>query len=116
MGKKPMSLKPDIKLTGLGDGFGLTVGSIDEESIEFFNEQGLDGNGHTWGGVVESIIRLEMSDAYDQLSLSPEADDLLVTCDRRVLLEQLSEHVHRYAADESLMARAIENADPDWLD
>ena len=66
--------------------------------------------------MVESVIRLELPDAYDQLSLSPEADDLLVTCDQRELLEQLSDHVRRYIADETLMARAIENGDPDWLE
>ena len=111
-----MELEPFANIVELDDVFGLTLGSHDEETIEFFNEQGLEGNGHTWGGVVESIIRLEMPDSYDQLTLSPEADDLLVTCDERPPLERLSEFVRRYAADESLMARAIENGDPEWLD
>lgn len=111
-----MKLAVDAKLAELSGRVAFTVGSNEEETIEFFNEQGLDGNGHTWGGVVESIIRLEMPDVYDQLSLSPEADDLLVTCDRHDLLEQLEQHIRRYAADESLMARAIENGDPEWLD
>ena len=100
----------------LSDGYGLQIGSQQMGTVEFFQSRDLHGNGHTWAGVVESIIRLELPGFYDLLQISPEADDLLVTCKDRETLERLEEIVWRYVADEAMMARAIENGDPDWLD
>ncbi|HUT12493.1 MAG TPA: Imm51 family immunity protein [Thermoguttaceae bacterium] len=111
-----MELEVYLDITKLDDDFALVVSSHAEETIEFFNERGLDGNGDTWAGIVESIVRLEMPEMYDRFSLSPEADDLLVTCDDRQLLERLGQCIRRYVADETLMAEAIENGDPDWLE
>jgi len=111
-----MELEVHLDVTKLDDDFALVVGSHAEETVEFFNERGLDGNGHTWAGIVESILRLEMPEMYDRFGLSSEADDVLVTCGDRQLLERLGQCIRRYVTDETLMAEAIDSGDPDWLE
>jgi len=63
-----MELEVHLDVTKLDDDFALVVGSHAEETVEFFNERGLDGNGHTWAGIVESILRLEMPEMYDRIA------------------------------------------------
>ena len=111
-----MELDIAISVCELDDCFGLTVAGVGTETVEYFERRGLEGNGYTWDGVVDSIARLEMPECHDQISSSPEADDLLVTCNDRQVLERLAEQVRRYAADVALMDRAIEEADPDLLE
>ena len=111
-----MVLKVETILVELGDKRGLQVGTSDPDTIEYFNDRGLDGNGYTWSGVVDSIARLEMPSEYGKLDWSPEADDLLVISSDLDLLKRLETLVQRFAGDEAKMQSAMENADPEMMD
>ena len=111
-----MALTVETTLIELDGKHGMIVGSEDPETVEFFHDRDLDGNGHTWNGVVDSIARLEMTAEYDKLDWSPEADDLLVLSADSDLLQRLSDLVQQYVSDESKMELALENADPEMID
>lgn len=111
-----MALSIETELIDLDGGHGLVVRSFDEPTVAFLNDRGLDGNGYTWTGIVDSIARAEMAADHAKLSWSPEADELLVTSTDREVLTRLQAEVERYAADEALVAAAIENADPEMMD
>jgi len=111
-----MALTVETTSIALDDGHGLLVGSTDPDTIEFFNDRGLDGNGYTWNGIVDSIARLEMPSEHGKLDWSPEADDLLVLSSDPDLLKRLETLVQQYVGDESMMERALENADPEMMD
>jgi hypothetical protein len=111
-----MTLIVETELVALDSGHGLVVRSFDAATIEFLNNQGLDGNGYTWTGIVDAIARMELASEHSKFSWSPEADELLVTCKDRTPLERLQSAVARYGADESLLQSAIDNADPEMMD
>ncbi len=111
-----MALTIETEILELDDRAALIVRSFDDETIAYLNERGLDGNGYTWTGIVESIARSEMPTDCSKLNWSPEADELMVTSADRDVLDRLRTAVLRYASDDSMMASAIENANPEYMD
>lgn len=111
-----MAVAIHTTLIDLENRHALEVRGADEATVAFLNTHGLEGNGYTWAGIVDSIARLELASEHASFGWSPEADDLLVTCRERAPLERLRAAVARYAADESLLKNAIAKADPEMMD
>lgn len=112
-----MSLEVDIRIIDLYDGwFGLRVASDDQETFDFFEEQGLLGDGCTWQAVVDSLVRASLPDKRTSLEFTCETESLLVMSEDRALLEGVEILVRQAAEDEETILRAIADADPDLLE
>ena len=112
-----MSLAVDLRSLNLDDGlFGLRVASEDQETISFFNQQGLLGDGCTWGAIVDALLRATMPDKLHKLELNCEAESLLLMSDDQALLQEIGVLLHNTAQNEEAILQAIADADPDMLE
>ena len=111
-----MVLTVTTSLVELDGKYGLLVESDDPATSEFFEQRGLEGNGYTWNGVVESIARLEMAGECQKLDWSPEADSILILCSESEPLERLEQHIADYAGDDSKIESALAAANPEMMD
>ena len=112
-----MTLIVDIRLLDLYDDvLGLRVASEDQETFDFFEEQGLLGDGCTWQAIVDALVRAQMPDECDKLEMTCETESLLVISTDRALLERVQALVREAAQSEEAILRAIADADPDMLE
>ncbi len=101
----------------LGEGrYFLIVECLDEGAMVFFEEQGYDGNGYTWHAIVDALARSRLGSRYEDLSFSPEADNLMVTSADKRLLTELETAVSAEASSTQGLQRLLQRADPELLE
>lgn len=112
-----MALIIDIRILDLYDDLlGLRIASEDQETFDFFAEQGLLGDGCTWQALVDALVRAQMPGERHKLEFTCESESLLIMSEDRVLLERIEALVRDAAQSEEAILRAIADADPDLLE
>lgn len=112
-----MTLKIDIRILNLyDDWFGLRVASEDQQTFDFFEAQGLLGDGCTWAAIVDVLLRENMPDELEKLELSCESESMLLMSQGQVLLKRIEEMIQANAQSEAAILRAIARANPDMLE
>ena len=96
--------------------FSLVIDGNVEATREWFEERGFDGNGYSVHGLVDSIVRWKLPELFDELSFSPEADNLMITCDERGPLEEVQKAVEAVSTSESALQEAVDKADPECME
>lgn len=86
-----------------------------DETVRWFEEQGLMGNGYTLDALIDSICRSELADVYDQLEFSPEADSALVSSRNETAIKRLVVLMKKMLSDPAAIRLALEKADPTAL-
>jgi hypothetical protein len=88
----------------------IEIDEDDRASVERFEEYGLDTNGYSLDAIVDFILRTKLSRLYDEFEFSPEAENLLVTCDNEKAMSKLIDALDKATADKTLLDKAFANA------
>jgi len=92
----------------------IQVGS--DETYDWFQQQGLEGNGYTILGLVDSLCRLKLQDDIGKYKMEAEADNAWVYGRKKEPIDRLIEKFKEMTADEDGLKKLIENASSDMLD
>jgi len=92
----------------------IEVGS--DETYEWFQEQGLEGNGYTVLALVDSLCRLELGDEAAQIQMEAEADNAWVYGPQKAAIDRLLAKFAQVTQDEAGVKRLIEHASKDLLE
>ena len=103
------------RLFVLGDGYGWDYYDVSEpDSIaEDLQQQGFQGGGPSWAGIVHGLLSLKAPGVLKLVALDPEGEGLRVTAKERGPLEQIAALVTQAHADPALRAQAIARAKQD---
>ena len=92
----------------------IEVGS--DECEQWFNEQGLEGNGYTILALVDSLCRLDLLDDKGKYEMEAEADNTWVYGRDKAPIDRLVAKFKECASDETGIRRLMENASKDLLE
>lgn len=94
----------------LEGGYALTCEEVSETAELLFDDLGLEGNGHTWCGVFESLSRQLFGQNTSEFSFSPEADSVMILSKSKENLDILASEANKAFDDCDYLNRIIENA------
>lgn len=92
----------------------IEVGS--DDTYNWFRQQGLEGNGYTIFGLVDSLCRLELQDDLGKYVMEAEADNTWVYGREKEPITRLVEKFKSAIADEAGIKKLIDHANPDMLE
>lgn len=95
--------------------FGLDFFEFDDTQ-DFLEEQGLMGGGYTWHAIVESLMRTDHKELSKLIDYNPEGSALVAVSSDLNALRAVLQCIKNAIADESVLRRALENADEDLLE
>ncbi|MFJ4366698.1 Imm51 family immunity protein [Streptomyces chartreusis] len=88
----------------------------DMEQVEdVFEEHNVEGNGHGWEGLAQSLVHSLMPELADRLDFGSESGTFVVTSTDLTALQQLGDVLRDAFHDRDLLARHIQVADPLFL-
>lgn len=93
--------------------FCLTVMDESPSTSNVFDQQGLQGGGYTWEGIVRALVDMRMPGTLPTLDIGAEADNMYVYCKSRQVLEDIAALVQLAIADQTLLLAAIDHAGSD---
>jgi hypothetical protein len=96
--------------------YGVYIEVGDDETYEWFVEQGLEGNGYTILALVDSLCKLELENNAEQYEMEAEADNTWVYSREKHPINRLIEKFGEATKDERGVRRLIENASHDLLE
>lgn len=98
----------------VGYGAYFQVGS--NECEQWLQDQGLEGNGYTILGLVESLCRLELSEDQGKYEMEAEADNTWVYGRDKSAVDRLVAKFNDCTKDEAGVQRLIKNGSEDYLE
>jgi hypothetical protein len=104
-----MATEPGIFEDG-ESGYFLSITDTDDRTYALFEDRELQGGGYTWEGILIALVRLKMADSLPSLKMEAEADNLIVLCEERQVLERVAELVRSATDDHTLLLAAMEAA------
>ncbi|MEM1433845.1 MAG: Imm51 family immunity protein [Pseudomonadota bacterium] len=88
-------------------GFYINVFDHREESLAFFEEQGLQGGGPTWLGLITAALEIESPDTLTSLEFDDESDVLLVSSGSEASLQVVQSYVSLLMSDPAFLDLCI---------
>ena len=83
------------------------------QTLEFMQNNELQGGGPTWMGLITAALNIESPSTLGQISFDDEADGVLVTSDSDSHLMVVQSYVSLLMSDEAFMAQCITRAQTD---
>ncbi|MCJ7701849.1 MAG: immunity 51 family protein [Anaerolineales bacterium] len=112
---KPHEYEPGIVFEDAAcHGVYIEVGS--DDTYDWFRKQGLEGNGYTVLGLVDSLCRLKLQEDTGKYLMEAEADNTWVYGREKEPIDRLVDEFREMTADEAGVKRLIENASSGMLD
>ena len=93
--------------------YGAYIEVGNDETCEWFREQGLEGNGYTILALLGSLCELELKDDAGKYQMEAEADNAWVYGREKAPIDRLLASFNQAIADEAGVRRLIENASDD---
>jgi len=92
----------------------IEVGS--DETYEWFQDQGLEGNGYTILALVDALFKLELADEAGEYEMEAEADNTWVYGREKAPIDRLLAKFREVTKDAAGLKHLIENANADLLE
>lgn len=108
-GEARMSVETNIVQNPDGR-FCLTVMESSDESMEVFEELGLEGGGYTWEGIANVLIKTRLADKSKDFDIGAEADNMYVYSNNRASLEALEDLIVAIDSDEQRLREVLATA------
>lgn len=96
--------------------YGATIELGSDETFEWFQEQGLEGNGYTILALVDSLCKLELRGDAGKYEMEAEADNTWVHGREKAPIDRLLAKFQEATKDAAGVERLIANADDDLLE
>lgn len=82
-----------------------------ETTQEALEEQGFEGGGYTWHGIVEALIRTKHPNFISDISYDPEGSMFCARSSNLGALQCVANCIRNAITDPSVLEYALENAD-----
>ncbi|WP_067824351.1 immunity 51 family protein [Nocardia inohanensis] len=86
------------------------------EVDDVFTARGHEGNGYSWTGVAEVIVRLRAPELEGRMGFDPEAGTFVAYGEDEAALRQLGAHLRQAFSDRTLLGELIEAGKEEWFD
>jgi len=96
--------------------YGAYIEVGNDETYEWFQEQGLEGNGYTVLALVDALCRLDLGDDAGQYQMEAEADNTWVYSREQAPIERLLAKFREAAQNQAGIQRLIEHARDELLE
>jgi hypothetical protein len=96
--------------------FGAYIEVGSDETYEWFQEQGFEGNGYTILALVDALCKLELKDDSGKYEMEAEADNTWVYGREKAPIDRLLAKFLEATKDEAGIRRLIENASYDLME
>jgi hypothetical protein len=96
--------------------FGAYIEVGSDETYEWFQEQGFEGNGYTILALVDSLCRLELKDDAGKYEMEAEADNTWVYGKEKAPIDRLLAGFAEATKDEAGIRRLIDHASDDLME
>ncbi len=93
--------------------YGAYIEMGNDETYEWFREQGFEGNGYTILALVSSLCKLELQDDAGKYQMEAEADNTWVYGREKAPIDRLLARFDQVAASKEGVRKLIENAGDD---
>jgi hypothetical protein len=93
--------------------FILSPEDMDELAFLFQEEWGYEPNGHSWGAVIETLVRIHSPELVPLLHFGAEGDECWVTYSRPEPLETIAQMLRKFLLHPEELWEALQKAEPD---
>jgi len=100
-------------------GYGITApveGNIYEDFYDFFESRGYTGNGPTWRGIIENIIKDEAPHLQSFIEYDEEAGGFYMYMDSKSIRNQVLNVIVPYFSDKQKLSDYMTTIDRDTVD
>jgi hypothetical protein len=99
-----------------GDCYGAYVEVGNDETFEWFQDHGLEGNGYTILALLHSLGNLEFKDEINSIEMEAEADNAWVYSRQKPLTDEFLSKFEEIAKTEKGIKKLIEHASSDLIE